>query len=162
MNTEAAPLWKQLRDRRASADEVLRLFDISVPHVDVESIVKRLGIGLDYVAAQEWAGTCSVEGNTARILIRRNDSDVRRRFTIAHELGHIVVHRETESFRDISFSGDAREIQANNFAAALLMPKWMVLPYARVHGMNVEKLAEIFRVSRPAMEIRLAALALRG
>jgi Zn-dependent peptidase ImmA (M78 family)/DNA-binding XRE family transcriptional regulator len=48
----------------------------------------------------------------------------RRRFTMAHELGHLVVHREY-------FDEDHGEDQANRFAAELLMPAEQIRPRLR-------------------------------
>jgi hypothetical protein len=53
--------------------------------------------------------------------------DGRCRFTCAHELGHVVLHRTVqdkfyESALDVTFSADRYERQADRFAAAFLMP----------------------------------------
>ncbi len=61
-------------------------------------------------------------------------STVRQRFTIAHELGHFFLHRASSTvfvdaapifFRDESSSNGSQreEIEANAFAAELLMPE---------------------------------------
>lgn len=93
------------------------------------------------------------------------DAPVRQRFTIAHEIGH-HVHGDLDAPRDTSeqFSArsrDPREIAANRFAAALLMPaalvKHMVLEQ-RVT--DISKLANAFGVSTAAMEFRLKAIGL--
>ena len=85
----------------------------------------------------------------------------RRRFTIAHEIGHFVLHREligdglTDDalYRSRLQGGD--EAAANRFAADLLMP-WNRIREAVVGGMDtVEKLAVAFKVSHSAMSIRL-------
>lgn len=51
------------------------------------------------------------------VLSDDKNSGSRRRFDIAHELGHLVMHRH-----DMSRT-DSRERQANRFAAALLLPR---------------------------------------
>lgn len=53
-----------------------------------------------------------------------NESAVRRRFNIAHELGHIILHNSIESIHDYS-SQDLKNIiekQANMFASYFLLP----------------------------------------
>ncbi|WP_124303133.1 ImmA/IrrE family metallo-endopeptidase [Pseudomonas chlororaphis] len=93
------------------------------------------------------------------------DAPVRQRFTIAHEIGH-HVHGDLDAPRDTSeqFSArarDPREVAANRFAAALLMPaalvKHMVLEQ-RVT--DISRLASTFGVSTAAMEFRLKAIGL--
>ncbi|UTI65205.1 ImmA/IrrE family metallo-endopeptidase [Paraconexibacter antarcticus] len=95
----------------------------------------------------------------------------RRRFTIGHEVGHWVLHRQpgqqalfcrhtsihepehppAEPPRDI-------EEEASAFAAALLMPRWLfVREHARCDG-DVETLCETFGTSRAATARRVAAL----
>ena len=62
---------------------------------------------------------------------------VRQRFTIAHELGHRALHPGRELILDVpvrvnlrdktsSMASDIEEIEANAFAAALLMPQQMI------------------------------------
>lgn len=104
---------------------------------------------------------------------------VRRRFTIGHELGHWVlhcdlgragdepVHCRTETVREepggserkSSFAGyPMTELDANQFAAALLMPRSLVeKEHAWVDGVPW-KLAQAFGVSPEAMEWRLRFL----
>ena len=61
----------------------------------------------------------------------------RQRFSIAHEIGHLVLHDKKElfidkvvrvNFRDAksSMAIDHNEIEANQFAAELLMPRELV------------------------------------
>ncbi len=68
------------------------------------------------------------------IVVNANDAPVRQRFTIAHELGHLLIHRYLTPHADgryqvrfrneKSASGSVREeIEANQFAAELLMPE---------------------------------------
>ena len=99
------------------------------------------------------------------IYINENDSINRQRFTVAHELGHIILHHEAneESFKEVDFrtnSGfDVRESQANSLAAALLMPRkkaneiWKKLK-------DVDDFADAFKVSKQAASIRLENLRL--
>src|SRR5258708_2648089 len=62
---------------------------------------------------------------------------VRQRFTIAHELGHRTLHPGRELILDVpvrvnlrdktsSMASDIEELEANAFAAALLMPQQMI------------------------------------
>src|SRR4051794_2522231 len=91
----------------------------------------------------------------------------RRRFTIGHELGHWELHRDGQrSLFCRRPSGDETpqpdtddiEEEASRFAAALLMPAWLVVrEHARVGG-DVEALCARFRASNAAMTRRVADL----
>ncbi|MBM3635463.1 MAG: ImmA/IrrE family metallo-endopeptidase [Actinobacteria bacterium] len=92
------------------------------------------------------------------------ESEGRRRFTLAHEIGHWVCQcdegragspepilcRESDM---ASRTGGALEREANNFAASLLMPEQGVRQ-AAADGLDVEAAAELFGVSDIAMEWR--------
>ncbi|MFN8469036.1 MAG: ImmA/IrrE family metallo-endopeptidase [Caldilineaceae bacterium] len=94
----------------------------------------------------------------------RNTS--RRRFSIAHELGHLEMHRSGSSLAmctegDISESGTnvskGREREANIFAASLLMPRRFFAPmcYNREPTLDaISDLAKAFRTSFTATGIR--------
>lgn len=85
----------------------------------------------------------------------------RRRFTIAHEIGHFYLHREligdgiTDDGLYRSRLRDRFESQANRFAANLLMPQKLVWESIAQGVDTVELLAEKFEVSRSAMSIQL-------
>jgi predicted transcriptional regulator len=99
----------------------------------------------------------------------------RRRFTIAHEVGHwrlhvrpgaAVVFDRSEDITDVRLPGDERsqltrrEAEANAFARELLMPEPLVREQAAATGCNLPALAERFEVSVPAMRLRLRLLGL--
>lgn len=102
------------------------------------------------------------------IYISINDSISRQRFTLAHELGHCVLHREQyqekgllegiDMFRDPE-NHSRMEVEANAFAAELLMPRELVRQKWAIWG-STEILADIFRVSLSAMSYRLYNLGL--
>jgi hypothetical protein len=89
----------------------------------------------------------------------------RRRFTIAHEVGHFVLHAGRSQAADSSYcrgsdleQRDSIEGEANRFAAALLMPDQLLEREANRWGCNLPLLVERFAVSAPAMRLRLLAL----
>lgn len=120
--------------------------------------------------------------NNTVIAVNRDHADTRRRFTIAHELGHLRLHegrplivdhvvRVRINARDhrSSLATDREEIEANRFAAALLMPPDFVEAQVqriikRGLGENatIDALARKFGVSSQAMEIRLTNLGMRA
>ena len=85
----------------------------------------------------------------------------RRRFTIAHEIGHFMLHREligdgiTDDGLYRSHLRGGFESEANRFAANLLMPRELVWEFIEQGVDTVEELAEKFNVSKSAMSIRL-------
>ncbi len=91
----------------------------------------------------------------------------RRRFTIGHELGHWVMHRNGQQALfcrrtsvDEQVAAPARDIEqeASAFAAALLMPQWLfVREHARCGG-EVAALCERFGTSAAATERRVVTL----
>ena len=113
------------------------------------------------------------------IIVNAANAPVRQRFTVAHEIGHLLLHqgamyldgRARVNFRQgsSSMTTDQEEIDANAFAAALLMPTaWTRSAFAAVvRDVNIgseDELAEIlaarFNVSTKAMHFRLIDLGL--
>lgn len=91
----------------------------------------------------------------------RDEISYRNRFTIAHELGHVVLGHVTDvrsPKRDTTFTNDdPDERYANAFAAALLMPEKFVRKLYR-SARNIQELADAFGVSTAAMNFRLKNL----
>jgi hypothetical protein len=88
---------------------------------------------------------------------------VRRRFTIAHEIGHFVLHPEysrTDGGGAVTEAGRMEEREADAFAAELLMPDHLMREAVREQGLDVALLADRFEVSRKAMQARLGSLGL--
>jgi len=100
---------------------------------------------------------------------------VRQRFTAAHELGHAVLHRREGVHLDQAFklrfrnstsslAVDPEEIDANTFAAELLMPSEEVIELVSESGLDVNddqavrRLARHFGVSQQAMTYRIVNL----
>ena len=85
----------------------------------------------------------------------------RRRFTIAHEIAHFVLHRDLIG-RGISDDALYRsglnnsvEAQANRLAADILMPWHLIDPYIENGISDIGVLADTFKVSKSAMSIRM-------
>ena len=95
------------------------------------------------------------------IFVNKSHAPVRRRFTIAHEVAHYVLHEDKIGdgiFDDAMYrSGlsQQEEVQANALAADILMPRSLVSKMRKLHGDEIDKLTDIFWVSEPAMKIRL-------
>ena len=78
----------------------------------------------------------------------------RNRFTVAHELGHLMLGHTVKPGRINLQSSDSKEIEANQFAAELLMPLQMLKKAISDFG-TVDDLAKAFWVSCDAMSWRV-------
>jgi DNA modification methylase len=88
--------------------------------------------------------------------------EARRRFTLAHEIGHVMIHGKPYAAAARGGGGrfKAREREVERFAAELLMPERFVRAAVRQYGTNIDQLRALFLVSRRSMEIRLRELGL--
>lgn len=152
------------------ARKVLKKYELDSLPIDVEGLCDTLGIMVHYVdfssiegkVRKEISGAIQKNGESYTILVNEDDSDVRARFTIAHELGHYFLHVKDDPRQIVtSFRRDRspRETAANKFAAELLMPKDLVKKeYSKMVIPISDTLAKKFNVSKPAMRNRLDGL----
>lgn len=105
------------------------------------------------------------------IIVNLSDAPTRRRFTIAHELAHYVLHKKPEddiyAHRDVG-EYNSKEREANIFASNILMPEELVREEIRrlcdtMWGdvsplIKINRVAERFAVSSSAAEVRLKEL----
>lgn len=147
---------------------------LSIP-VDPVVIANRLGIRVSNAVFSEssLSGMIAQRGDKKSLLVNDSDSIERKRFTIAHELGHCILHLDAEGefvdsatdlFRTDGSSGEGQihfqEVEANMFAAALLMDAVLIRQCWR-ECRDLSRMAKIFMVSESAMGIRLNSLGLR-
>ncbi|MCC6572585.1 MAG: ImmA/IrrE family metallo-endopeptidase [Planctomycetes bacterium] len=135
--------------------------------VDVHEICDQHNIDVQEIELGECAGFISCTSDKWVISVNKGDPLVRRRFTIAHELGHFFLHLSRGSVRidrplhrSINASNSAQEREANAFAAALLMPA-NVLQAAVNEGKPTNVLARELLVSASALSWRLQDLGLK-
>ena len=149
---------------------------LTIP-VDLERVVQHLKLSVNENPLEdEYSGFLAVKEKT--IVVNSNHPSVRRRFTIAHEIGHYQLHRREKTDppvfidRTVYFRKEnsseveyRMELEANAYAAGLLMPEVLLDGYLEKHlHLDLEKpadlktLADEFEVSRPAMEYRLKNL----
>jgi Zn-dependent peptidase ImmA (M78 family) len=161
---------------KRKAQELLREGRVTAAPVPVERLATVANAEIKY---EPFAGAMSGmvyrrdEGG-AIIGVNSMHPTTRKRFTIAHELGHLILHgdelhideRFPFAFRDevSSLAVDPAEIEANQFAAELLMPEaWLI---AEIRGQHldiesedvIEALAKKFGVSVQSMMHRLSNL----
>ena len=146
--------------------------------INISDIIQKENIDIAYKNLSDGlSGLLIIQGNSKLIGVEESHVRVRQRFTIAHELGHFVLHNEVSNlFVDVqlfkrksegySSQEERMEQEANDFAASILMPDFFVRKEAeKLNGdlhddVNVEALAKIFDVSSSAMTYRLINLGL--
>ena len=162
------------------AFKIISDLKIKKPPIDIKKIVTKLGLDLvDYNLGGEASGILVITNNKGTIGCNPADNQQRQRFTIAHELGHYLLHKSSsELFVDKDFLVKYRnstssnsytpaelrhESEANAFAAALLMPRSFIEEYMKKKEFEkldesqlIKKLAKEFDVSDLAMTYRLS------
>lgn len=157
----------------AMADRLLELSGTSVAPVPVEKLARRLGVQVRYAPFDgDISGMAHIRDGVRILGVNNLHHPHRQRFTLAHELGHLLLHPAAIArqvhldkgslYRDslASQGTDALERSANAFASELLIPKRLldqhVDPKLDLEDDEaVERLARKFRVSVAAMHYRL-------
>lgn len=146
-------------------EEVLKENFVIAPPVKIEDIASNYELiiveadfGKD---AKNVAGF--IDPEEKKIYVNKNDSDTRQAFTIAHELGHWLLHRdqlvkEPDKYAILyriplgKINGDPIEKEANFFAANLLVPRDLLKKY---RDYDINTIARIFGVSSEVIGYRL-------
>ncbi len=156
------------------AERFCRENDVTHFPVDVYALCKKQGISVANIPLPpEVSGFIVIQEEpfqsyrTGRLIAcNRNEPAARRRFTIAHELAHYVLHRQADApiyaHRDAG-QGGGIEAEADLFAANLLMPESEFRGSASVmrgypFERKCEALALRFCVSRAAARVRMEQL----
>lgn len=163
----------QKDNAKHEARALIKRFGIKSPPVNVERIARQLGVKVEFAPFDdELSGMAFIKDGVPAIGINSLHHPNRQRFTLAHELAHIVlhpdelkkaVHVDKGSLRRdrVSATGtDLLEITANAFAAELLMPEELLSAVLDEKldledPQVLEKLANKFRVSVTALQHRL-------
>jgi len=168
------------------ADDLLKEFEIIKAPVPIEKIA--LWLDLEVIPAdlgEGVSGVLFIRDGKATIGVNESEHRIRRRFTVAHELGHYILHKMRNElfidkqmtlgsqmlFRDSESSlGEKRqEREANAFAAAILMPRFMlqreikdVLEEGQIDSEEelIKSLSKKFDVSQISLTYRMTNLGL--
>jgi Zn-dependent peptidase ImmA (M78 family) len=172
--------WARLQAERL-VQQLVASKKIDGPPVDPIKVAKTIGLHvMSDDLGPDVSGLLIREGDRVLIAVERSDPPNRRNFTIAHEIGHHVLGHQFESGTHVhvdkgnyisqrgpksSKGVDPKEVEANQFAAALLMPSPLVRAEVQrcsrpLLDSDVSALANRFKVSEQAMTIRLTALRL--
>lgn len=149
---------------RRKADGLTEVY--SSPPIPVLEIAEQNGVNVIFAnfgsSSDLVAGYCDF--GKAKLFVNAADGPRRQSFTIAHELGHWLMHRNVfgenpeiypvlPRFSKPSNNGPL-EKEANTFAAHLLVPDHLLKPVLNP-AVSAVALANIFFVSRTMMEIRM-------
>ena len=149
------------------------------PFESVEEDIPNLRIAFSDELPSRISGAIAYDKEKERfiILINPTKSKTRQYFTLAHELGHYMLHAEHLKQEELIVDHDNiwgegnilyredngvsrdMEIEANNFAASLIMPEDLVRKSWKALQ-DVDECADLFQVSTLAMSIRLERLRL--
>jgi|GEM_PF-741146 len=160
-------------------DEILGLAEDlreATGYIDVIKLANEVGIDVYATSGgPEFNAEISYENNGFSILVNEDHVETRRRFSIAHELGHYVLDRDlllkhgTLDRSNVYQDTDEkkREQQADTLAAEILMPAAAVKSFVADKGLGKQSrfesetladMADCFRVSRPMAITRLRKL----
>jgi len=157
--------------RKKTNVEILDQFASTYP-VDVKAAAEAIGVRVlfDDLPAGISGKIQRDHDGSYYIVANRHEPEYRQRFTIAHELGHFMYHRDLigdgvqdspayrapdETVYETTPLERMHETQANRFAANLLMPKRLIRKAKKANpDANACELARQFNVSEDAMRIR--------
>jgi len=128
----------------------------------LETIATSLGFqSLAFDGGDDVAG--AIDHSQKRIFVNSNDPATRQRFTLAHELGHAILHSNeniVDYRKNFTNTTDRKEVEANKFAAELLMPENLFRKTWIHRDGNLRAVSAIFGVSSQAAEFRAKSLGL--
>jgi Zn-dependent peptidase ImmA (M78 family) len=163
---------------RSQVTELLKRYGIVEPPVPVESLAGKLGLQIrKEPAAADISGCLIRKGSTTIIGVNSDQHPNRQRFTVAHEVGHYLLHARvgetshvdrvpafSASFRDAtsSLAVSLDEIEANFFAAELLMPTCFLVRDIDSAGVDLtDDSGEVLKVWAERYGVRTQALTYR-
>lgn len=133
----------------------------NIPMSDLTSVLENIGINIVYIENKGdfdgFDGLSEIVNGIPFIVVLKDGSDsYRQRFTLAHELGHLVM--------DID---DAEEKMCNRFAGALLMPKQAIVKELGINRnfineFELKSIKQEYKVSYKALVFRLKELNIIG
>jgi Zn-dependent peptidase ImmA (M78 family) len=152
---------------RQMAQKVLKESRITAPPVDLLTILRVHGI--QYEEMDDFPDTVDAliieRGHQVYAAVNARQHFHRRRFSLAHELGHFFLHRgnygseplvtidDPPSEEEVIATKDPAESEADLFAGELLVPLAMLKPHARK---GIAELSQIFLVSEHVISVAIS------
>jgi Zn-dependent peptidase ImmA (M78 family) len=158
------PPWEARVLAERQANRLLDLQQVDEPAVPEQLIEYLPRVRVRFVPARTFAGTTKWDGRRWLILVNRDDTWGRQRFTMAHELKHVIDHpQQAILYANHRFGSPHLQAEraADYFAACLLMPKaWIKRAFYDDGIRDPRMLARRFQVSTAAMRVRIEQLQL--
>lgn len=153
---------------------------------DLEKAVEEFGVDVRYAFMEGEnkgvSGYLKVDNGSPLIVLNAQDSFARRRFTLAHELGHLILHwnwlpgdsiTEQNGVFEVSYRNKTgytpeealREADADTFAGEFLLPLKSVqecLGNTTISNSDISRLARMYQVSLSCATTRVAKLRSEG
>lgn len=159
------PISQEL-EKSLTTGQIIEQFQQEAP-VDVVRIAEALGINVweeqlePPISGKLFIDKLNGGSSTFSIVVNKVESRPRKRFTIAHEIAHFILHRDDLNngiVEDALFRGglsSKQETEANKLAAEILMPFPLIEKLMGRGIRTIEELAEALEVSKAAISIRL-------
>lgn len=163
-------MYESYKKARNLSWEILLTADITSLPVDLNKVLKAVDVKAilycdaffdsDSPKLRGSDGFVAKMGDKKAIYLNENKGTIqRRRFTLSHELGHIVLDHPINPIiyrnSEVDENQSPTEIQANIFARDLLMPAGVL---TALHVTTVDEIMRICNVSRISAQIRLERL----
>ena len=157
-----------LPDPKASADVLREKANQVLPPIDLNAIIRQFPHLVVKEIELDGEGLfVDLASHGSEIYLKRDAGPLRKRFTLAHEIGHLILAESgghPVGYRKSKKVKNTVEHWCNTFAANLLMPRDDVLRFLRQSKLSglIEALCsgpQVFRVSHQAFRMRVAEIA---
>ncbi|NTU50237.1 MAG: ImmA/IrrE family metallo-endopeptidase [Desulfobulbaceae bacterium] len=171
-----------IQSARNQAKQLIDSLGIKKAPINIGDVAEKLGLRTVEMDLEDGiSGLLITNPQMSCVVVQKKDAPSRKRFSMAHEIAHFCLKHQFEPGEHVhvdrgflisqrnrrSATGtDLKEIEANQFAACLLMPSKLVracvekLKADHLHDIHISALAREFDVSEQAMTIRLTSLCL--
>jgi len=148
---------------KAAAEKALENNFIESPPVIIHELVENYGLTVFKATFEDKAIAAYIDFDKKWIVVNKEDAAARQNFSIAHELGHWIMHPDQVKAdennirifyrKPMGGETDPLEIEANAFAAYLLVPEEMLKQHQKKSDLE---LAQLFNVSQSLIGFRRA------
>ncbi len=156
------------RAAREKAIALLSMYGLTTPPIDVKAIAEELGFDIVlFPFPDTMSAVLRINDSKKVIAVNHSQSEVRQRFSVAHELGHYLSgHEDYSHDRVVAVEYENKynnpmylmEQEADEFAAELLMPSFLLRKELVKDRSDAKDLAKKYSVSEQAMWIQLINL----
>ena len=157
----------KIKAAKTKASLIIKALQINSPPILLKEVKKYIKKTTNYTffvkkvpLSINFSGQIIITGQNVGIMYNSKHNDRRQRFTVAHEFGHLILEHDfkAKTYKEIiDFkSKSAIEIEANVFAAELLMPKDILRKEITNNTVNgIDGLSKKFWVSKKALWFKI-------